>query len=210
MLRECIGLDGVRRGATDRLQFEWYRECVFTRLKARCFGTVFIYSNRRKDWNMNNSLTQLQEIALRIRDMREILGLSIAEMARNTGLDEQTYVQYEGGSVDLPFTFIHKCSQTFGIEMTELLEGHSAHLSNYAITRRGKGLTTAKEDGITIQNLAPMFRNKLAEPYWVRYEYSAEQQNQPIHTTTHSGQEFDLVISGTLMVRVGDRTEVLH
>ena len=64
---------------------------------------------------MNNSLTQLQEIALRIRDMREILGLSIAEMARNTGLDEQTYVQYEGGSVDLPFTFIHKCSQTFGI-----------------------------------------------------------------------------------------------
>ena len=137
---------------------------------------------------MNNSLTQLQEIALRIRDMREILGLSIAEMARNTGLDEQTYVQYEGGSVDLPFTFIHKCSQTFGIEMTELLEGHSAHLSNYAITRRGKGLTTAREDGITIQNLAPMFRNKLAEPYWVRYEYSAEQQNQPIHTTTHSGQ----------------------
>ena len=159
---------------------------------------------------MNNSLTQLQEIALRIRDMREILGLSVAEMAKNTGLDEQTYVQYEGGSVDLPFTFIHKCSQTFGIEMTELLEGHSAHLSNYAITRRGKGLTTAKEDGITIQNLAPMFRNKLAEPYWVRYEYSAEQQNQPIHTTTHSGQEFDLVISGTLMVRVGDRTEVLH
>ena len=159
---------------------------------------------------MNNSLTQLQEIALRIRDMREILGLSIAEMAHNTGLDEPTYLQYESGSVDLPFTFIHKCSQTFGIEMTELLEGHSAHLSNYAITRKGKGLTTAREDGITIQNLAPMFRNKLAEPYWVKYEYSAEQQNQPIHTTTPSGQEFDLVISGTLMVRVGDRTEVLH
>ena len=159
---------------------------------------------------MNNSLTQLQEIALRIRDMREILGLSIAEMARNTGLDEQTYVQYEGGSVDLPFTFIHKCSQTFGIEMTELLEGHSAHLSNYAITRKGKGLTTAREDGITIQNLAPMFRNKLAEPYWVKYEYSAEQQNQPIHTTTHSGQEFDLVIKGTLKVQVVENTEVLH
>ena len=59
---------------------------------------------------MNNTLNQLQEIALRIRDMREILGLSIAEMAQNTELDEQTYVQYESGTVDLPFTFIHKCN----------------------------------------------------------------------------------------------------
>jgi len=141
---------------------------------------------------MSNSLNQLQEIALRIRDMREILGLSISEMAQNTGLDEQTYVQYESGSVDLPFTFIHKCAKTYGIEMTELLEGHSAHLSNYAITRKDKGITTAKEDGITIQNLAPMFRNKLAEPYWVKYEFKPELQGQPIHTTTHSARNSTL------------------
>jgi acetyl-CoA synthetase len=30
----------------------------------------------------------------------------------------------------------------------------------------------AKEDGIEISSLAPMFRNKVAEPYWVRYAYS--------------------------------------
>ncbi|MBQ1946906.1 MAG: helix-turn-helix domain-containing protein, partial [Clostridia bacterium] len=155
---------------------------------------------------MSNSLTQLQEIALRIRDMREILDFSIEEMAGHTELDVQTYLLYESGNIDLPFTFIHKCAQTFGIEMTELLEGHSAHLSNYAVTRKGKGITTAKEDGITIQNLAPMFRGKLAEPYWVKYEYKPELQNQPIHTVTHSGQEFNLVVSGTLMVRVGDKT----
>ena len=142
--------------------------------------------------------------------MREILGLSISEMAVNTGLDEQTYVQYESGNVDLPFTFIHKCAQVYNIEMTELLEGYAAHLSNYAVTRKGKGITTAKEDGITIQNLAPMFRNKLAEPYWVKYEYRSELQDQPIHTTTHSGQEFNLIVSGALKVRVGERTEILH
>ena len=55
---------------------------------------------------------------------------------------------------------------------------------------------TAKEDGISIQNLAPMFRKKIAEPYWVRYEYNEELQNKPIHLTKHSGQEFDLVLSG--------------
>ena len=72
------------------------------------------------------------------------------------------------------------------------------------------GQKTAKEQGIDISNLAPMFRNKIAEPYWVKYEYSAAQQNQPIHLTNHSGQEFDLVIEGSLKVQVGPHIEVLH
>jgi len=50
---------------------------------------------------MSNTLNQLQEIALRIRDMREILDFSIEEMARHTQLDTDTYIQYESGSVDL-------------------------------------------------------------------------------------------------------------
>ena len=55
-----------------------------------------------------------------------------------------------------------------------------------------------------------MFRQKLATPYWVTYQYSKELQSQPIHTTTHAGQEFDLVVKGTLRVRVGEHEEVLH
>ena len=59
-------------------------------------------------------------------------------------------------------------------------------------------------------NMAPKFKNKLAEPYWVRYEYSDELQHQPIHLTKHSGQEFDLVLSGALLVQVGTNKEILH
>ena len=65
-------------------------------------------------------------------------------------------------------------------------------------------------DGITIRNMAALFRQKLATPYWVTYQYSKELQSQPIHTTTHAGQEFDLVVKGTLRVRVGEHEEVLH
>ena len=56
--------------------------------------------------------------------------------------------------------------------MTELLEGRAAFLSNYTVTRKGAGQKTAQEDGIDIANLAPKFRNKIAEPYWVRYGQS--------------------------------------
>ena len=157
-----------------------------------------------------NPDTQLMDVAMRIRAMREILGYSIQKMAELTDLTEENYRLYESGTVDMPFTFMHKCAKVFGVEITVLLEGHSAKLSGYTVTRRGKGLVTASEDGITIQDMAPMFRKKLATPYWVTYQYSPELQNQPIHTTTHAGQEFDLVIRGSMRIKVGDHEEILR
>ena len=160
--------------------------------------------------NTNNTLNQLSEVATRIKELREIIGFSVKEMAEKTNVTESQYLSYESGKVDIPFSFIHKCALAFKVEMTELLEGSSAKLSTYTVTRRGKGQETAKEDGIDIANLAPKFKDKLAEPYYVTYEYSATQQNKPIHLTTHSGQEFDLVLNGKLKVQVGNHTEVLE
>ena len=157
-----------------------------------------------------STVNQLMEIALRIREMREILGYSKQKMADLTEVSEETYRLYETGTVDLPFTFMHKCAKVFGLEITDLLEGQSAKLSGYTVTRRGKGLVTASEDGITIQDMAPMFRKKLATPYWVTYNYSPELQNLPIHTVTHTGQEFNLVIKGAMRIKVGDHMEVLR
>ncbi len=153
---------------------------------------------------------KLSEVAQRIREMREISGLTPEEMARRTEVSPEAYCLYESGTQDFPFTFIHKCALAFGIGITDLLEGQSAHLSSYTVTRRGQGQETAKEDGIEIQNLAPLFRKKLAEPYWVRYSYSEELQTRPIHLTRHSGQEFDLVMQGRLKVQVGDHIEYLE
>ena len=117
-----------------------------------------------------NSAVQLMDVAMRIRDMRELLGYSMQKMAELAEVSEEDYKLYESGTVDLPFTFMHKCAKVFGLEITDLLEGQSAKLSGYTVTRRGKGLVTASEDGITIQDMAPMFRKKLATPYWVTYQ----------------------------------------
>ncbi len=158
----------------------------------------------------NTTMTRLSEIASRIKEMREIMGFSQIEMAEKTEVSFDDYISYEGGQADIPFTFIHKCALVFDVELSELLEGKGAHLSRYTVTRKGQGQVTAKEEGIDIKNLAPKFRDKIAEPYMVRYEYSEEQQNKPIHLTKHSGQEFDLILSGSLKVQVGENTEVLH
>ncbi len=153
---------------------------------------------------------RLYEIALRIREMREICGYTPVEMAALTEVTPEDYYRYEAGEQDFPFTFIHKCSQVFGIGITDLLEGRSAHLSSYTVTRAGEGQETAKEAGINIQALAPMFVGKIAEPYRVRYEYDPALQNKPIHLTRHDGQEFDFVLSGKLKVQVGSHIEYLE
>ena len=150
------------------------------------------------------------EIASRIKELREIMGWSIAQMAEKTEVSEEKYITFENATADIPFSFIHKCAVAFDVEMTELLEGRTAKLSTYTVTRKGKGQKTAKEDGIDITNLAPKFRDKIAEPYFVRYEYSASQQNKPIHLSTHSGQEFDFILSGSLKVQIGEHCEILH
>ena len=150
------------------------------------------------------------DVVLRIRELRDIMGYSTEEMAELTGVSHEQYLEYEKGAADLPLTFLHNCAKAFGVELIQLLEGRSPRLTSYAVTRRDMGLITAHEDGTMIQDMAALFRNKLATPYWVTYQYSEEQQNKPIHTTTHAGQEFDLVISGTMKVQVGENTELLH
>ncbi|MBQ5746380.1 MAG: AMP-binding protein, partial [Clostridia bacterium] len=155
------------------------------------------------------SKEKLMEVARRIREMREIYGISIEEMAEKTEVSREEYVDYEAGKNDFPFSFIHKCALAFDIDMTDILEGKSAKLRSYTVTRKGEGQDTAKENGIEIQSLAPKFKGKIAEPYWVKYEYDESLQSAPISLATHSGQEFDFIMKGQLKIQVGEHVEYL-
>ena len=150
------------------------------------------------------------EMAARIREMREIIGYTIAQMAEKTGVTEAEYRGVEAGQVDPTFNFLHQCAIAFGVDINALLEGHSAHLSGYEVTRAGQGPVTAAETYMTIRNQAAMFQNRLGTPYWVTYKFDKALLDQPIHTTTHAGQEFDIVLKGAMLIRVGDHVERLE
>ncbi len=153
---------------------------------------------------------KLMEVAKRIREMREISGFTVEEMSEKTEVSVEEYIAYENGTVDFPFTFIHKCALAFGLGITDILEGESARLKSYTVTRRGGGRQTAEEEGISIVNVAPMFKNKIAEPYFCKYDYNESLQNKPIHLTKHAGQEFDYVLSGKMKIQIGSNFEELQ
>ena len=107
------------------------------------------------------------EMAARIREMREIIGYTVVQMAEKTGVSEEEYKRVEAGQVEPTFNFLHQCAIAFGVDINSLLKGHSAHLSGYEVTRAGQGPVTAAETVMTIRNQAAMFQNRLGTPYWV-------------------------------------------
>ena len=153
---------------------------------------------------------KLLEMAARIREMREIIGYSVEQMAEKTEVSVEDYKAVEAGVVDPTFNFLHQCAIAFGIDINALLKGHSAHLSGYEVTRAGQGPLTAHESHMDIRNQAAMFRNRLGTPYWVTYKYDPDLLDKPISTTTHAGQEFDIVLKGSMKVRVGEHVEELN
>ncbi len=152
---------------------------------------------------------KIKEIAGRIRELREIENLTAEYMAEKTGVSVEEYLACENGESDLHFAFIYRLANTFNVDVTDIIEGQSPKLKSFTVTRRGEGQRIEKAHGMTYYNLASAFKNRIAEPLYVKSVYSEELQNKPIECTTHSGQECDLIISGHLKVQIGNHTEVL-
>ncbi len=152
---------------------------------------------------------KLGEIAGRIRELREIEGLTAADMAKKTAVSEEEYLACENGKSDLNFAFIYRCALAFGVDVTDIIEGQSPNLKSYTVTRRGEGQRIEKAHGMTYYNLAASFKNRIAEPLYVKSVFSEEAQHRDIELTTHTGQECDLIIEGKLKVQVGEHKEVL-
>jgi len=152
---------------------------------------------------------KIKEMARRIRELREIEGLTAEQMAAKTDVSVEEYIACENGERDLNFAFIYRCSLAFNVDVTDIIEGYSPKLKSYTVTRRGEGQRIEKAHGMTYYNLAYAFKNRIAEPLYVESVYSEEAQNKDIELTTHAGQECDLVISGHLKVQVGEHKVVL-
>ncbi|MBQ9065800.1 MAG: AMP-binding protein [Blautia sp.] len=152
---------------------------------------------------------KIQEIAGRIRVLRELENKTPEEMAQATDLSVQEYLEGESGMQDLNFTFIYRCSLALKVSVTDILEGYSPNLRSYTLTRSGGGQKISRAHGMTYYNLAYAFQNRIAEPLYVRSVFDEAAQDKPIDLTKHDGQECDIVVEGSLKVQIGEHSEIL-
>jgi transcriptional regulator with XRE-family HTH domain len=151
----------------------------------------------------------ITEIAYRIKALREDMGFTMQEMAQATGRSLEEYAAQESGERDLSFTFLYKCAAKLGVDVIELLTGEDPHLLGYSLVRAGEGLSIKRRAGFEYLHVAPNFKKKMCEPFVVTAPYLEEEQNAPIHLSTHVGQELDYIISGKMRFAYEDHIEEL-
>ena len=160
--------------------------------------------------NMTGMAYKMKEVAGRIRELRQITGLSVEEMAKRTDLTVEEYLACEAGQRDLNIAFLYRCTLSFGVDMGDLLEGRSPKLRSYALTRKGEGQRIEEAHHMVGYNLAPDFRNRIALPLYMELAYRPGAEYEDIQLTTHEGQECDIVIRGHMRIQIGSKTEVLY
>ena len=153
---------------------------------------------------------KIQEVAGRIRELREVHGFSVEEMARRTDLSVEEYIACEAGQRNLSIAFLYRCTLSLGVDMGDLLEGHSPKLRGYALTRKGEGQRIEEAHHMVGFNLASGFRNRIALPLYMEIAYRKDAEQEDIELVTHEGQECDIVIRGQMKIQIGGHTEILN
>jgi transcriptional regulator with XRE-family HTH domain len=150
--------------------------------------------------------THLEEIGLRIKGLREACDISREEMARDLGVSTETYAAYEETGADVPISAIFHMASKFGVDLTEILTGVAARLDTYQVVKAGAGRTVDRYPGYNYQDLAWGFSHKIMQPLLVTLDPSDE----PAELVTHIGQEFNLVLEGSVVVTFEDKEIVLE
>lgn len=148
----------------------------------------------------------MQQIAERIRELREIAGLSEEDMAADAGVSLAEYQDYERNGENIPISVLYHISQKFGVDMSEILTGKPARLDTFAICRRGKGQAINRYAGYRYESLAQRFAHKIMEPLLVTLLPS----DAPADLVTHHGQEFNLVLEGAMTITYDGKEYVLN
>jgi transcriptional regulator with XRE-family HTH domain len=151
---------------------------------------------------------KIQFVAERIKELREIAGLSATALAQDLGISLDVVLQYESGNVDIPVGYLYKFAHKFGIELSAILCGENPRLHVYCITRKDKGLSVERRKQYKYESLAANFINKKAEPFIVRIE--PETESTPLEFNTHPGQEFNYVIEGAMKIIIDTYEIVLN
>jgi len=151
---------------------------------------------------------QLLQIGSRIKDLREIAGIAISELAQELQIEPDKLSEYENGKSDIPVGFLTKVSQKFNVPLGTLLNGEDPRLHIFSIVRKGKGLQIERRKQYKYESLAFNFINKKAEPFMVTIE--PKEESSPVEFNSHPGQEFDYVVSGEMKFFIHKHEFILH
>ena len=150
----------------------------------------------------------IKQIGERLKGLREVLDIQAQEVADLCGISLEAYLKVEEGESELSVSSMQKISKKYGISLDVLLFGVEPHMSTYFLTRKGQGVSVERRKAYKYQSLAGGFRGRKAEPFLVLVEPKPD--DTPLEKTSHEGQEFNVVVEGSLELTIGKKVLVLN
>lgn len=151
---------------------------------------------------------QMIQIGERLKGLREVLDIDVAEIAQLCGITAEQYEQMESGSGELSVSNLQKIAKNYGIGLDVLMFGEEPHMSTYFLTRKGQGMSIERRKAYKYQSLASGFRGRKADPFIVLVE--PKPASDITETNAHEGQEFNMVLEGTMELVIGKKHLVLN
>lgn len=152
------------------------------------------------------------KIGERIRGLRKAKGLSIAEVAEQSGISESTINGIERHMISPPLGNIVSLATVFGISVGDFF-GESGD-SPYCIVRSGDrktvsrfNSTDSKAGGYSYQSLGYKKKNRHMEPFLVTINPT---ESQPTEPNQHIGEEILFILEGKVEIKLIDKTEILN
>ena len=143
----------------------------------------------------------LQQIAGRIRELRDILEIPAEDAAKRAGISLEEYLAYENGTADIPISILYEVSSVLGVDPTVLLTGDEPRMDDVTVVRGGNGVAVERYEGYGFVSLAYNYKGRDMEPMLV----TILPMEKPPELVSHGGQEFNYVVEGTIGVVVGHR-----
>ncbi|MDR1721472.1 MAG: cupin domain-containing protein [Methanobrevibacter sp.] len=148
----------------------------------------------------------IRDIGNRVKELRELSDVSVDEMASHLKVDNEKYLKFENGEVDIPVSVLYEIAHVLKVDMGLFLSGEETRMHIFHITRAGKGRVIEKRKGYFCESLADRFIHKKAETLEVTIQPTKE---KPV-INSHSGQEFNYVIEGSLKLYIHNHELILN
>ena len=146
------------------------------------------------------------EVGMRLRELRDACGYTLDDMAKLLGLGLDVYAGYEETGEDIPISTIYHVAKLCNVDFTEIIYGASAKLDTYHIVKTGEGKSVDRYPGYSFEDLAFRYKHKIMQPLLVRLDPS----DKPAALVSHTGQEFNYVLEGTVILVFDDKELVLN
>ena len=146
-----------------------------------------------------------QDIAVRLKSIRERLALSQRQLARQSGVANATISQVEAGKLNPTVSMLKKILDGIPMSLGEFFSDDAPGQERMFF--RADELIEIAEGGVSYRQVGANLSAKAIQLLQECYQPGAGTGK---HQITHEGEECGLVLKGRLQVTVGEQTTVLR